>query len=283
MLQTGVWIGLHLHVLFGGSHRQEDTELFFFATASAVAYALAFVLNLEIAREYRDNVWMRWSWLLLAGNAGLSIGREIVESPLLNSVLIGYAGSPLARVHHQMVIGLANSCLILGLAGMWWAYQRVRLGFRIGRREYAQIGVIVVITLALLISRKGMSEGASPYLASRLLQPLGLVLLSFAAAISVVLHGMAVQMGGGKLAVALRCLTLYTLVRATLVLVEALLSLTSPERRQTHDLTMFLDLLCWRTVPWILVLAAAYRAELTVHARKALDRQRAGKAALATA
>ncbi len=254
MLQTGVWIGLHLHVLFGGSHRQEDTELFFFATASAVAYALAFVLNLEIAREYRDNVWMRWSWLLLAGNAGLSIGREIVESPLLNSVLIGYAGSPLARVHHQMVIGLANSCLILGLAGMWWAYQRVRLGFRIGRREYAQM-----------------------------LQPLGLVLLSFAAAISVVLHGMAVQMGGGKLAVALRCLTLYTLVRATLVLVEALLSLTSPERRQTHDLTMFLDLLCWRTVPWILVLAAAYRAELTVHARKALDRQRAGKAALATA
>jgi len=144
-------------------------------------------------------------------------------------------------------------------------------------------GVILVLTLALLFSREGMSQGASPYLASRLLQPLGLVLLSVAAAASVVLHGMAMQMGGGKLAVALRCLTLYTLMRATLVLLEALLSLTSWERRQTHDLIMFLDLLCWRTVPWILALAAAYRAELTVHASKELERQRAAREVLATA
>ncbi|HKX32419.1 MAG TPA: hypothetical protein VJ302_32330, partial [Blastocatellia bacterium] len=136
------------------------------------------------------------------------------------------------------------------------------------------IAVILMLTLALLLTRQGLSEGASPYLISRLLQPFGLVLLSMAAVASVVLRRMAVQMNGGKLAVVLRCLTFYTMLRVTLVLLEAGLSLSSPERRQTHDLVMSLDLLCWRMVPWILALAAAYRVELTVHANKELERQK---------
>jgi hypothetical protein len=278
-LTAGAWLGLHLPVLFGGApHRQDTGELYFFAVTSAFGYALAFLLNLEIAGEYRHDKVMRLAWLFIAANAGFSIIRETIGSPLPDSVWPGHVDSPLWGLQHQVVITLANVSLVVGLLGMWWAYQRVGLGLRAGRRQYVEIGIIVVLTLALVLSREGMTEADSPYLVSRLLQPLGLVVLSVAAAASVVLYGMAVQMGGGRLAVALRCLTLYTILRATLVLLEAILSLTTPERRQVHDLMMTVDLLLWRAVPWILALAAAYRAELTVHAKRELARQRATKA-----
>ncbi len=276
-LQAVIWLGLHLPALVGGTHHQQDSELYFFTATSVAAYALALLLNLEIAMEYRDNTWMRWAWFFLAANAAISILRELSGLALINWIWPGYVDGPLWGLHFQIMITLANSFLVLGLLGMWWAYYQVRLGFRIRRRDYVEMAVILVLTLALLFLRGGMSEGASPYIASRLLQPLGLILLSVAAAVSVVLYGMAVQMGGGKLAVALRCLTLYTLLRATLVLVEALFSLTTPQRRQTHDLIMTLDLLLWRTVPWILALAASYRVELTVHAKSELARQRAAR------
>ena len=283
-LTAGVWLGLHLPVLFGGvPHRQDTGELYFFAVTSAFGYALAFLLNLEIAGEYRNDKVMRLAWLFIAANAGFSIIREVIGSPLPDTVWPGYVDGPLWGLQHQVVITLANVSLVVGLLGMWWTYQRVGLGLRAGRRQYVEIGVIAVLTLALVFSREGMTEADSPYLASRLLQPLGLVVLSVAAAASVVLYGMAVQMGGGRLAVALRCLTLYTILRATLVLLEAILSLTTPERRQVHDLMMTIDLLLWRTVPWILALSAAYRAELTVHAKKALERQRSARSEPAVA
>src|SRR5262245_43166815 len=141
-LQAGVWLGSHLPVLFGGVHREQELELLFAATASIAGYALAFALNLEVSAEYRDHAWMRWAWLFLGANAGLSIGREIVGIPLLNLVRQDYTGSSLQGLHHQMLICLANSFLVLGLLGMWWVYQRVGLGFRIRRRDYAEIAVI---------------------------------------------------------------------------------------------------------------------------------------------
>jgi len=39
-----------------GAHSPQNGELFFFAGTDTMAYALAFVLNLEIAREYRDSM-----------------------------------------------------------------------------------------------------------------------------------------------------------------------------------------------------------------------------------
>jgi hypothetical protein len=57
------------------------------------------------------------------------------------------------------------------------------------------------------------------------------------------------------------------------------LFLQMPEWRQTNGLLHFLDTFCWQTVPWLAVLAGAYRADLTVHAQKELQRYLAGKAA----
>ena len=278
-LQLGVWVGLHLPVLLGAGPHLRMIELSFQSAASALAFAFALALNVEIAQEYVENSWLRWAWLALAANAGFSILREVIESPLLNLVWKGYSDGPLQGLQQHLAIVPANTCLVLGLLGMWWAYHQVGLGFVIRRRDYVEIAAILGLMLALLFSRQGLTQAESPYVIGRLLQHMGLVLLAAAAAASVVLHRMAVQMGGGKLAVALRCLTLYTLLRGTLVLVEAIFSLRMPEWRQTPGLLHFVDTLFWQAVPWIAALAAAYRADLTVHATKELERYRASKAA----
>ncbi len=274
-LQVGIWLGAQLPILFGGAPPLSYMEDYVQRAASGLAFALALALNVEIATEYRHNFWLRLAWLALGANAGFSVLREMIASPLFSLVQQGYAGSPLQGLHHQIMIASANSFLVLGLLGMWWAYHQVGIGFRIKSRDYAAIAGIFLLTCALLYSRQGMSEAASPYFFSRLLQPLGLMLLSMAAAASVVLYRMAIQMNGGKLAIALRCLTFYTLLRGTLVLLEALLSIGLPGWRQSHGHLYFLDLLCWQAVAWLAALAAAYRADLTVHAHKELERQRA--------
>ncbi len=140
---------------------------------------------------------------------------------------------------------------------------------------------------ALLFFREGLSEARSPYLISPYLQQSGLVLLLLCAAASLVLHRMAIQMDGGKLAIALRFLTLYTLVRGVFVLLQAWRRMAIPELPPMQPwflqyIQYFLEI-GWQSVPWIAALAAGYRAELTVHAAKELEHQRAARAALASA
>lgn len=258
ILQAGLWIGFHLPVFFGSVHQIDDREAYFFAAVSSVGYILAFLLNLEIASEYKDNKLMRWSWYLIAANAGISVGREAVVSPLFNSIWSGYFNSDFAESHHGTIILIANSCLALGLLGMWRGYQKTGLGFGVKTVDYIEIALIAALTVGLLVTVER--------------SPVGLIILSCAAAVSVVLYRMAAQMGGGKLALAIRCLTVYTLLRATLVLIESVTGLIDLERRQSHDLIISVDILIWRTVPWVAALAAAYRAELKVHASEELKK-----------
>jgi len=112
---------------------------------------------------------------------------------------------------------------------------------------------------------------------------LGLALLIFSAAASLATHRMAMQMGGGKLAVALRVLTLYTFLRGALVLLRAGQRMSLMEGQQADAYVSIFIVLCWQAVPWVAVLAAAYRAEMIVHAARELEQQRAAKAVLASA
>jgi hypothetical protein len=89
------------------------------------------------------------------------------------------------------------------------------------------------------------------------------------------------QMGGGKLAVALRFLTLYTLLRGALVLLQAGQRMSLTEGQQVSDSYSVFMNLCWQAVPWIATLAAAYRVEMTVHAARELEQQRDAKTVLA--
>lgn len=243
-----------------------------------LAYGVAIGLNLEIAREYRQALWLKVAWLALAANAAIFLFRPLVESPITPFIAPEYLTRPLLGLLLHLLIIPANICVLIGVLAMWRAYHKVGLGFRIELRDYAAMAGVLLLSLAVFIYRENLSESQSPYLTSRILQPVGLILLSICAALSLGLHRLAVQMGGGQLARALRWLTLYVLVRGVLVLLNAarpeFVSVAGPSVvRSVFDIG-------WQLVPWIVVLAAACRAELTVKAARELEQRRAAKGEL---
>ncbi len=282
-LNLGAWLAIHLPFRAGVTARSWVMESAIRTGFLCLSYMLALALNLEIAAEYRETRWLRVAWLALAANAGVSVVRIIVESSLFNLIWPGYTRDPLWGLLQHLTIVPANVLLLFGLLAMWWAYHQVGLGFAIEKRDYAAIAGILVLLASLMVFREGLSEARSPYPTSRWLQLMGLALLSFSAAASLATHRMAMQMGGGKLAVALRLLTLYTLLRAVLVLVQAGQRISTIDGQQGSAFYSIFIMLCWQLIPWIAVLAAAYRAEMTVHAARELKEHRAAKAVLASA
>jgi hypothetical protein len=279
-LNLCAYLAAHMPWWAGLTPRLSVTESAIKTGFLCLAYGLALSLNLEIAAEYRQTRWLRLAWLALAGNAGVSIVRMVGESSLFNLIWPGYTRDPLWGLLQHLAIVPANAFLLFGLLAMWWAYHEVGLGFAIEKRDYAAIAGILGLLVALMVFREGLSEARSPYEVSRWLQLIGLTLLSFSAAASLATHRVAMQMGGGKLAVALRFLTLYTLLRGALVLLQASQRMTLAEGQQAGgSYSVFMNL-CWQAVPWVAALAAAYRAEMTIHAARELEHQRAARATL---
>ncbi len=279
-LNLGAWLIAHLPWRAGLTPRMWVAEGAIRTGFLCLAYGLALALNLEVADEHRQTRWLRIAWLALAGNAGVSIVRIIVESSLFNLIWPEYTRSPLWGLLQHLAIVPANVFLLFGLLAMWWAYHQIGLGFTIEKRDYAAIACILGLIVALIVFREGLSEARSPYPLSRWLQLSGLALLSFSAAASLLLHRMAMQMNGGKLAFAIRFLAFYTLLRGVLVVVQAGQRMSLEDGRSNSVYYSIFIGLCWQTVPWIVALAAAYRAEMTVHAARELEQQRAAKADL---
>jgi hypothetical protein len=282
-LNLCAWLACRLPWVVGLTPRLWVAESAISVGFLCLAYGLALALNLEVAREHRQTRWLRVAWLALAGNAGVSIIRIVVESSLFNLIRPDYAHGPLWGLLQHLAIVPANAFLLFGLLAMWWAYQRVGLGFAIEKRDYAAIAAILGLLVALMVFHEGLSQARSPYVVSRWLQLIGLALLTFSAAASLATHRMAMQMGGGKLAVALRFLTLYTLLRGVLVLVQAGQTMSLMEGEHASASYSLIMALCWQSVPWVAAFAAVYRAEMTVHAARELEHQRAAKAILASA
>lgn len=277
------WLACNLPWRAGLAPRQWVAEGVIKTGFLCIAYVMALALNLEIAAEHRQTRWLRLAWLALAANAAVSIVRILVESSLSNLIWPGYTRSPLWGLLQHLAIAPANAFMLFGLLAMWWAYNQVGLGFVIKKRDYAAIAAVLGLLVGLMVFREGLSEARSPYAVSRWLQLVGLALLTFSASASLATHRMAMQMGGGKLAVALRFLTFYTLLRGALVFLQACQRMTLMEGQSPSvPYSVFMDL-CWQSVPWIAALAAAYRAEMTVHAARELEHQRAAKAILASA
>jgi len=282
-LNLCAWLAVHLPWRAGVTARMWVAEGAVRTIFLCLAYGLALALNLEIAAEHRQTRWLRIAWLALAGNAAVSVIRIVVESSLFNLVWPDYTRDPLWGLLQHLTIAPANAFLFSGLLAMWWAYHQVGLGFALEKRDYVAIAGILGLIIALMIFSEGLSEARSPYALSRWLQIVGLALLIFSAAASLATHRMAMQMGGGKLAVALRVLTLYTFLRGALVLLRAGQRMSLMEGQQADAYVSIFIVLCWQAVPWVAVLAAAYRAEMIVHAARELEQQRAAKAVLASA
>lgn len=278
-LNLGLWLALDLMALASGMRMWVALAAVRVA-AGMLAYGCAFALNLEIAREYRQAIKLRLAWLALAANAGIFFFRPLVETRLWDLVAPGFVNSPLQGLLQHLLIVPANISILVGVLAMWSAYHEVGLGFRIRRGDYWVMAGVVALVLALLFYREHLTEAQSPYLSSQILQQAGLVLLSICSAMGVVLHRLTMQMGGGRLAVALRLLTIYVLLRGVLVLLRALKLEFLPEPSGWPERYLFE--FGWQMVPWIAALAAACRAELTVKAAQELAERRAARGALAS-
>lgn len=270
---------LYLPAALGVHVRFKLAEAIVMTMAGLLAYTIALLLSLEIAAEYQRSPWSRAAWLLLAASAAISLLKRTSGSPLLD-FFSTYRFSPMRGLVDNLLVTPANLCLLAGLLALWWALHRLGLGFKIEPRDWVAMSGVAALFLTLLIFRKDLSQGNSPYLLSRILQPFGLALLGLASAFGVVLHRYAVQMGDGRLAAVMRWLMLYVLLRGALALGRGILSPTQPllldSPLNLNEWT--LDVL-WQVVHWAAAMAAASRAQLTVAAAEELRKLRAAKAA----
>ncbi|MGH9842809.1 MAG: hypothetical protein ACREEM_29060 [Blastocatellia bacterium] len=271
---------LYLPAALGLTARFRLTEAIVMTIAGLLAYGIATLLGLEIAAEYRQARWSRLAWLLLAASAGLSLVKRSAGSPLLDFVAQDYRSGPLRGLLDNLLLAPANLCMLGGLLAMWWAIHRIGLGFGIERRDYAAMAAVGALFLTLLVSRESLSQGQSPFLLSRVLQPLNLALLGVCSAFGVVLHRYAVEMGDGKLAVVMRWLMAFMLLRGLLVLTRSFVLPQSPLALDSPaDLNQWTFDILWQAVHWCLAMAAVHRAHLTVSAAAQLKELRETKAA----
>src|SRR5262245_15744441 len=191
-LHLVLWIGFNLPVKLGWTEHPWIAVGIIKTVGLSLAYLCAVALNLEIAGEYRKTPWLRVAWIALAINAGISILRMLIESPLINLYRDQYLGSPFYGLLQHLAIIPANTFLLIGLMALWWAYHQVGLGFTIERRDWAAISGILILICAIFWFREGLTEAHSPYTVGRYLQLAGLFLLLCSAAASLVLHTIAI-------------------------------------------------------------------------------------------
>lgn len=241
--------------------------------AALIAYALAFWLCLVIAAEHRHARRMQIAWWLLAANAGLSVIRSVVESPWVSSLLPDW---PVRGLLIRIVIFPANTFLLAGSIAMWLALRSVGLPARLKPIDWFLIGLVILLSVMQVIFRGGFSEADSPYLLARYAQPFGIPIFAGYSVLGVVLYRMAVEMGGGRLSLAIRCLVFYMLLRAINLVVNNGYEVLN----ERYDLSAFggfagsFNEIIWQIVRWLPALAAAYRLQMSTQASHKLQRLR---------
>jgi hypothetical protein len=269
--------GLYLPAALGLTPRFLFAEAVVMTAAGILAFGTALLLSLEVAGEYQSR-WARLAWLMLAASTALSLMKRCVGSPLFDFLMGGYRVSPLRGLLDNALVVPSNLCLLGCLLALWWSIHRLGLGFRIEPRDYAAMAAVAGLFLTLVLLRGNLSQGQSPYIISRFLQPIGLGLLAGVSAIAVALRRYTLRMGDGKLATVIVWLMVYVLLRGALVLARSILRpklplvLDSPSGLEAWTF----DLL-WQLVQWAAAMAAACGAQLTVTAAKQLKELRAGR------
>src|SRR5215475_3377350 len=215
--------GLYVPAAFGWTPRFFFAEAVIMTIAGILAFGSALLLSLEVAAEYQSR-WPRLAWLMLAASAGLSLLKRCVGSPLFDLHTGGYRVSPLRGLLDNILVVPSNLCLLACLLALWWSIHRLRLGFRIERRDYAAMAAVAALFVTLLLLRGNLSQGQSPYIISRFLQPIGLGLLAVISAFAVALRRYTLRMGDSKLANVIAWLMVYVLLRGALVLARSVLS-----------------------------------------------------------
>ena len=221
------------------------------------AYLIGLVSCWRVAGTYPNSSFIRLGWLAMGGNCILSVCRHLVLNPLFANFL-----GPRDRVY-LLSQAFQLPALLLVLSGMfaiWWGVYRLGLGFRL--RWLYCAGVIAAAAFLTWIFRDSLSHAHSGHGVTAVLQAISLGLLIGIGGVGLLLHGLSMQMGGGRLAVVMRCFAVYALTRTMLTL--------SQGSRESFSLVWWM---CFYAVPWIFAFGASYSCWLADTVRRSIRQQ----------
>jgi hypothetical protein len=219
------------------------------------AYLIGFLSCRRVAALYPTRSPIRLGWLALGANCFLSVFRHTARSP--RSFVVS---TDTVDIISQALQLPALIFVALGLGAMWWGVYRLGLGFRVRWWECAAIlATAATITWTF---RNNLSHAHSSHGILTVLQAVSLTLLIAIAGVGLLLHGLAMQMGGGRLAVVMRCVAAYALTRS-------LLNLSQGDGANVPLAWS----LCFYAVPWIFAFGAAYSCWLADGVRQNIRQQ----------
>ncbi len=223
---------------------------------TGLCYAGATRYCLKIAGDYLDSSPMKLAWRLIAAHAAFAFLRHAYECL---AVVTGWMTAyPITLVTlRQIPLVISLILLAAGLIALWSSFAAIGIGLRFHVADYFLLGLILALVPLILSQQQGMVDSHSAYSFVRRLQSASPGLLAVPAAVSLVLHRISREIGGGQLAQSLRLLALFLLMR--------MLSLFLSLFPDWPILTVASRTTFWAT-PWMFLLAVFYRWQLTVSA-----------------
>ena len=221
-----------------------------------LAYLSGYVSCRRVAAMYPKNSPIRLGWLALGVNCVLSVFRHtaLIPKRLLAST------DPVDLISQTLQLP-ALIFVVLGLGAMWWGVYRLGLGFRVRWWECA--GIVVAAAMITWTFRNNLSHAHSTHGILTVLQAVSLTLLIAIAGVGLLLHSLAMQMGGGRLAVVMRCVAAYALTRSLLTLSQG----------DGTNVPLAWSV-CFYAVPWIFAFGAAYSCWLADGVRRTICLER---------
>jgi hypothetical protein len=240
------------------------------AISSAIAYYLSFSLARRIAREYESGSSMRRAWHLVTASSLVYCFRFLFEVV----VKTGPASWRDLREWREAFAALALGLLVAGLIAMQRSFTSLPVRFSCSAGDYLLFSMILLSLPTVLWFREELVDAQSNYLLIRWLQYANPVLVATLAAITVLLHSISRQMGGGRLAGSLRLLMASIVLRALLYLKILPGLAVLPTVVIAHGML-------WPVANWIFALAIVERWRMATDPLPAIDVERTELTALA--
>jgi hypothetical protein len=225
------------------------------------AYSFALYFWLKILADHAPDSTMRLAWIMMSWSSAFSILRHGFE---FTAYVAGWT-----RMRPNTLVGLRQIPMVLslllltaGLIAMWSSFAAIGIGLRFRQTDLLWVAGIIAVVPVILSSRENMQDARSTYALIRRLQSVDPILLAVPALLSVALHRIRQEMGGGQLATSLRLLVAFLVLRLV-----AMLAGTSRLYGDFPVLSVIALTLGW-AAPWLFPLSALQRWNLTVSARE---------------
>lgn len=258
-----MWTGLALSACLVGFHRWPPGHSIMSAEQLlyVASYGFALWFFVRILADHASGSTMRLAWMMMAWSAGFSIVRHAFE-------FVSYAaGWNTTRLYtlvslRQIPIVLSLVCLTVGLLAMWASFAALGMGIRFEWTDFACAAVILAFVPLIISSRENMLDARSVWPLIRHLQSASPVLLAAPALLVVVLHRIRQEMGGGQMALALRFVIAFLLLR--------LIALLAGVSAVIHEFPIGSALLQagGAAAVWLFPMFALERWQMTVAARE---------------